>query len=133
MTLKELSRLYRLNREIEEERERLYRLRELFEKPSGAPLSTMHGGGVVNRTERYIALIDELERRIAENICEALAERIRLEKYISSIPESYIRQIFRLRFVDGRSWNAVARKMGGGNTASSVKMACYRYIKSSNE
>ncbi len=129
MTLKELSRLYRLNREIEEERERLYRLRELFEKPSGAPLSDAHGGAVVNRTERYIALIDELERQIAANICDALAERIRLEKYIASVPESYIRQIFRLRFIDGRSWNAVARKMGGGNTADSVKKMCYRYLK----
>lgn len=129
MTLKELSRLYRLNREIEEERERLYRLRELFEKPSGAPLSTMHGGGVANRTERYIALIDELERRIAENICDALAERIRLEKYIASIPESYIRQIFRLRFIDGRSWSAVACKMGGGNTADACRKAAIRYLE----
>lgn len=128
MTLKELSRLYHLNREIERERERLRCLRELFEKPSGSGLSGAHGNTCENRTERYIALIDELEHRINQNICDALAERIRLEKYIASIPESFIRQIFRLRFIDGRSWNAVARKMGGGNTADACRKSVIRYL-----
>lgn len=53
-----------------------------------------------------------------------------LERYISEISDSLMRQIFTYRFVNGLSWDQVAAKIGG-NTGGSVKKMCYRYLKKS--
>lgn len=132
MTLKELSQLYYLNREIEADKERLGRLRELASSPSGPNLSGMPGGGSYeNRLERYVAEIIDLEAIISAKITQCLHERNRLERYIADIPESYLRQVFTLRFINGLSWDQVAFSIGG-TTADAARMACNRYIKKSN-
>lgn len=56
-----------------------------------------------------------------------------IEDYISSIDDSLVRQIVRLRFIDGLSWTAVAHRIGGGNTENSVKVVFHRYLKSCND
>ena len=130
MTLKELSQLYHLNREIEQDKERLQRLRALVESPSGPNLTDTPGGGSnENRLERYMAEIVDLEAIISAKITQCLHERSRLERYIADIPESYLRLIFTLRFVNGLSWNQVAFSIGG-TTADAARMACKRYIES---
>lgn len=40
-----------------------------------------------------------------------LREQERVERYITAIPDSRLRQIFRLRFVQGYSWQQVAGAM----------------------
>ena len=52
----------------------------------------------------------------------------KLIDYITDIPDSQIRQIFNLRFIDGYKWNTVADIVGGGNTEDSIKKAVYRYL-----
>lgn len=132
MTLKELSQLYYLNREIEMDQERLEELRAKASAPGspnydGMPKSPSYE----NRLERYIAEIVDLENIINLKIQQCLIERKRLERYISEIPDSLTRQIFTLRFINGLSWLQVAYNIGGNNTEQSVKMICYRYIKNS--
>lgn len=134
MTLKELSQLYYLNREIKRDQERLEQLRARVSAPGspnydGVPKSP----SFENRLERYIAEIVDLEAIIQAKITQCLHERARLERYIAEIPDSLTRQIFQLRFINGLTWVQIAFSVGGGNTEGSVKMICYRYIKKSNE
>lgn len=134
MTLKELSQLYYLNREIEADQQRLEALRSRASSPSGPNLTGMPGGGSYeNRLERYIAEIVDLEGIISAKITQCLHERNRLERYIADIPDSLTRQIFTLRFINGLSWLQVAFSIGGGNTEGGVKMICYRYIDAENK
>lgn len=133
MTLRELSQLYYLNREIEEEKERLEKLRIQSQKPPGTPLSGTHGSTSGSRTEQYVSAISALEALLSEKMHRRIIERDRLERYIAEIPDSLTRQIFRLRFVECRNWIQIARKIGGGHTDASVKMICYRYIKSAKK
>lgn len=133
MTLKELSQLYYLNREIEMDKERLERLRALVSSPSRPNLSGMPAGGSYeNRLERYIAEIVDLEAIISAKVTRCMYERNRLERYIADIPDSLTRQIFTLRFINGLPWSQVASSVGGGNTEGSVKMICHRYIDAEN-
>ena len=132
MTLKELSQLYYLNREIEMDRQRLEELRAEASAPApgspscdGMPKSPKYK----NLTERYVAEIIDLEAIIQAKITQCLHERNRLERYIAEIPDCLTRQIFTLRFINGLSWLHVAHSIGGGNTEQSVKMICYRYIR----
>lgn len=130
MTLHELSQLYYLNNEIKQERERLRELRSKAQSPSVSRLSDSPArtGNVSSRTERYAQQIAQLEAVIEQKLLCRLREQIRLELYIADIPDSLTRQIFTLRFVKCYTWAKIASVVGG-NTESSVKMICYRYLK----
>lgn len=134
MTLKELSQLYYLNREIEMDKERLEALRARASAPGspnydGMPKSPSYE----NRLERYIAEIVDLEAIISAKITQCQHERNRLERYIADIPDSNLRMIFTLRFINGLSWVQLAFSIGGDCTADGARMACNRYIKKTND
>ena len=59
----------------------------------------------------------------------AFAEYDRLMRWIEDIPDEYTRRVFLLRFDEGLTWDAVAARLGGGNSADGVKKTCYRYIE----
>ncbi len=132
MTLKELSQLYYLDREIELDRERLAELRADLMNPKipsydGMPKSPNPDPAM----ERCVAEIADLEAIIQAKIEQRVYERSRLERYISDIPDSLTRQIFTLRFVEGLTWEQIAAKTGGYNTAKNCSNICYRYIRQS--
>lgn len=129
MTLNELSQLYWLTREIEADRRRLQELEQKASAPSsvnlsGAPRINREVSSVELMAERIVELKNAIQKKQEKNI----AERIRLERYISEIPDSYLRQTFYYRFVLGLSWRQVAFRLGGGNTADGVRKACRRYL-----
>lgn len=129
MTLKELSQLYYLNREIEMDQRRLREL-EARALPGAQVITGMpHGSGVADIVGRYAAEIADLRGIIEAKHQQCLYERSRLERYIAGIDDSLLRQIFTYRFVNGLPWLQVAACIGGGNTADSVRVACNRYIE----
>lgn len=129
MTVKELSQLYYLNREIEMDKRRLEEL-EAKLQPGGQSLSGMpRGNGAADKLGIYVAEIADLRDIIEEKHRRCLLERRRLERFIAGINDSLVRQVFTYRFVDGLPWEQVAEHIGGGNTAGGVKKICYRFIK----
>ncbi|HCD91362.1 MAG TPA: hypothetical protein DEQ52_06705 [Ruminococcaceae bacterium] len=129
MTLKELSQLYYLDREIELDRERLAELRANLLCPRSPNYDGMpRNPNPEPALARCIAEITDLEAIIQAKIEQRIYERARLERYISDIPDSLTRQIFTLRFIEGLTWEDVADKVGGHNTGYSVKKICYRFI-----
>lgn len=132
MTLKELSQLYYLDREIELDRERLAELRANLLCPRSPDYDGMpRNPNPENALERCVAEIVDLEDVIRAKIEQRIYERARLERYISDIPDSLTRQIFTLRFIEGLTWEDVAAKAGGNNTAKNCSNICYRYIRQS--
>lgn len=128
MTLKELSQLYYLNREIEMDKRRLQEL-EVKAVSCIASLSGMpHGTGVSDRVGRYAADIVDLKGIIEAKLQQCIYERNRLERYIATIDDSLTRQIFTYRFINGLPWEQVAACIGGDNNAGSVRMICYRHL-----
>lgn len=114
MTVKKLSQLYYLNREIKMDKRRLHRMEACARnEPVG----------------KASAEAADLRGIIEAKHQQCLYERNRLERYISSIDDSLLRQIFTYRFVNGLSWAQVAAHIGGGNTEGGVKMLCYRYLR----
>lgn len=134
MTLKELSQLYYLNREIERDQERLEKLRASASAPGAPNYDGMtKSPSFENRLERYIAEIVDLEAIIQAKITQCLHERARLERYIAEIPDSLTRQIFQLRFINGLTWVQIAFSVGGGNTEEGVRKRVYRYLEQENK
>lgn len=134
MTLKELSQLYYLNREIERDQERLEELRAKASAPGAPNYDGMpKSPSFENRLERYIAEIVDLEAIIQAKITQCRHERNRLERYIAEIPDSLTRQIFQLRFINGLTWLQIAFSVGGGNTEEGVRKRVYRYLEQENK
>ena len=128
MTLKDLSQLYYLNREIEMDTERLARL-EAKTLPGIQILTGMpKAPGTADKTAQYAAEISDLRGIIETKQRQCIYERSRLERYIADIPDSLTRQIFTLRFVNGLRWDQVSACIGGGNMADSCRMAVRRYL-----
>ena len=129
MTLQELSQLYWLNREIELD---VRRLRELQERalPGSQVIAGMpHALGVTDRVGEYAAEIADLQGIISAKYQQCLYERSRLERYISGIDDSLLRQIFTYRFINGLPWRQVAACIGGGNTEDGCRKAVKRYLE----
>lgn len=110
MTLRELNQMRYLAKEIRFNEQRLRKLERSLEVDIDDP--TLY----------------DIRKRIAERIRRCTVEWERIERYVDTVDDSYIRIIMTLRFVDGLSWRAVAAKVGGGNTDDSVKKAVYRYL-----
>lgn len=124
MTLRELSQLYYLQREVEQEERRVRKLREKATKITAR--GNPSAGCFVDKTA-IAADIADCETLMWAKINEMVIITKRLTAYIHDIDDSLTRQIFELRFIDGKSWNEVADECGG--TESSVKKTCYRYLK----
>ena len=162
MTIKELSKLYNLNREVEMTQKRLAdleweiqrdedRLRSLEAKygsissPSydGMPKSPSYGNRIENEVAELLDLRDLITRKKAlRSECAmtihaqeilCLTERSRLERYIADLPDSLLRMIFTLRFISGLTWAQVSEHIGMHTTEDSVKKQCYRYLNEQNK
>lgn len=134
MTIKELSQLYHLNREIEMDKHRLDELELLASSPKAQNLDGMpHAPGYGDALARCVAEIVDLKAIISAKQQQCIYERNRLERYISSIPDSLTRQIFALRFINGLNWHQTAMHVGGGNTDESVRKRVYRYLQSTSD
>ena len=131
MTFHELSQLYYLEREIKSDWERLASLTERVCSPSAPSLTGMPGGGkgsVRQRIPEVLGEIEKVENQIRKNILLREREKVKLEQYISGIPDSLTRQIFTLRFIECRSWTQIALRVGGGNTEEGVRKRVQRYL-----
>lgn len=124
VTLRELSQLRSLRREIRLDTERLTRLdRSLY--PSSYLPRSRYGPPDSGELSRLTA---EIRQVIAAKRERCIRERLRLERYIASVDDSLVRMAMTLRFLDGMHWRAVAVRIGGGNTEDSVKKMVYRYL-----
>lgn len=127
MTTKELAQLYYLNREIEQDKQRLTELEaaatSITPKITGLP----HVAGITDKTAIAAAIAD-LRELVQAKQMQCIAEHKRLLHYINSIDDSLTRQIISLRHINGLSWRQVAFHIGGGNTEAGVKMAYKRFM-----
>ena len=159
MTVKELSKLYHLNREVALNRKQLEKLEADFAEAeralaelratmgdcsAPAPSDESHGGQVSSPVENVVLRLcqmeSELERKrsailnlqiaISTRQTLCLLEQQRLEEYINGIDDSLLRQIFTHRFVNGCSWEEVAQEVWDGGRGETARMLCYRYLKS---
>ena len=112
MTMQELYQLRDLRREIRMDEERLAemetRATHITQTLSGMPA----GGGDGKKLEREAVAIADLRSLLEDKRARCQSQLLQLERYIQSIPDSLTRQIFTLRFAEGKSWAKVAETIG---------------------
>ncbi len=143
MTMKELSQLTYLTREIEQQQQRLaYLINSKGKWRQHDCVQTSNGPGNTKRIEWIFSLpesrmdnpfydeIQMLRKDLRRNMSKCLRERRRLEKYIGEVDDSEMRQLLVLRFVTGLSWSQVAFNMGEDGDGSTQRKKVERYLKS---
>ncbi len=129
MTLKELNELDDIIKLISRTKDKLMKV-ELSLYPGGINYDGMpKSPAYKNKMESLMTEKISLEKRL-ENLN---MERIRREEYIANITDYHIRLIIELHFVDKLTWRQVAQRIGGNNTADSVRMLCKRYVENSEK
>ncbi|MEG0751381.1 MAG: hypothetical protein RR998_09465 [Oscillospiraceae bacterium] len=112
ITVRELSQLRYLKREIALDRRRLIALKSYASYGKQRQESVQGGVGVSDRTGTCGCEIAYLSEMISQNIRRAICELLRLQSVINDIGDSETRQIFFERYVRGKSWLAVSFELG---------------------
>lgn len=130
MTVKEMSQLYYLNREIEHLQRQLEELECLAEGTTQMITGMPHGSGTSDKVGRYAVRIADLRSMIDNRKARCWNELNRLNAYIDGVEDSLTRQILTLRYVNGLSWQQVADSVGGGISSDGVRKIQQRYLSS---
>ena len=128
MTKKELSQLYYLNREIEEQQRRLTELEAGAISCNATITGMTKASGVSDKIAKYAVEIADLKALLDLNLKKCFYELNRLNRYINSIDDSQIRIILALRYINGLSWRQVAFSIGGGKSEDGVRKAHERFL-----
>lgn len=112
MTKHELSQLYHINREIELLKRQLSELETTAENTTTSITGLPRGNDMSDKVGKYATEIADLKSLIEVNMRRCYYELNRLNKYINSIKDSEMRQILRLRYINGMSWQQVACSIG---------------------
>jgi len=72
-----------------------------------------------------------------DKLCKVLVERkvkceqlkIKIEEFISGIPDSITRQVFQYRYIDGLSWQAIAYRIGRHDESYPRKVVHDKYLE----
>ncbi|MEG1256885.1 RNA polymerase subunit sigma-24 [Clostridium sp.] len=71
-----------------------------------------------------------LQRKLIKRKEKLLQLQEEANEFISNVEDSLVRQAITLKYIDGMSWENIARKMGSNTTPDSIRMAVNRYMKS---
>lgn len=78
-------------------------------------------------SDRRAALIEQ-EARAKRILAESASDKAYFEVILDSCPDRQIEQILRLRYQKQYDWRAIAQRLGGGNSAESVRKRACRYL-----
>ncbi len=129
MTKKELSQLYYLKKEIKEQQRRLKELEILATNCTVKVTGLPNGDGVSDKIANYATEIADLKSLLDLNLKKCFYELNRLDRFIQSIDDAFIRQTVLYRFEKNMSWSQIARTLGGNNKPESIRKKLYRYLK----
>jgi len=132
MTKKELSQLYYLNREIEEQQRRLAELETVATSCTATITGLPRTNNVSDKLAMYAVEIVDLKALLDLNLKKCFYELNRLNHYIQSVDDSQMRMILSLRYINGFSWRQIAFSIGGVNTEDGVRMLHNRFLEKNN-
>ena len=128
MTIQDLQQLFYLNKLIDHEKERLDDLRSTLDLKSPALTDMPKAPGAKDKIGDIMPAIVDQEKEIEQNLKNYAKKRKELTDYINRAPNTRLKMIMILRFVEQKSWQEIADEIGGKETEYSVKHTLYRYL-----
>ena len=133
MTIKELYSLWYIEQEIKEYELKIVELREMATNITPNYTGMPSGSNVSDKVGKAAQAVIDYINLLEDAIQQKIEQSIKINAFILDIDDAQLRQIMYLRFVKRMSWQAVAMRIGGGNSADGVRMRCNRYVKNINK
>lgn len=109
MTAKEFLQQYRnADREINAKLDDIHHLRETAVKVTEVLTPDKIQASRENRMEAIVAKIVDMEREVDEKIDQLQEIKKQVESAIVSVPEARCRDVLRLRYINGMTWEKIA-------------------------
>lgn len=125
MTIKELSKYYYINLELNKIENRIKELESTIissSKISEIMVDSSHNGDPVSQyAEKHLKLITKYVSQ-KEKLID---EEIKLNNYIQKVDDIEVRNIIRLRFLELKSWDDVGKEMICDRTTAYKKLINY--------
>ena len=129
MTKKELSQLYYLKKEIKEQQKRIKELETTATSCSSKIDGLPNGEGINDKIGNYAVQIADLKSLLDLNLKKCFYELNRLNRYIQSVENSQMRMILTLRYINGLTWQQIAKTMGTAGDGSTERKKHDRFLK----
>ena len=84
---------------------------------------------IVNFKIEGLAPTDKLCKVLVERKVKCEQLKIKIEEFISGIPDSITRQVFQYRYIDGLSWQAIAYRIGRHDESYPRKVVHDKYLE----
>lgn len=97
-------------------------------KSSKYPPYTKHKITLIGENERLVKQLEEYKNTLTNSACNLLAIEQECELFISELPTSRLRRIFRYRYLEQYSWRKTAYVIGGNATERSVRAEHDRFF-----
>jgi len=134
MDIKDLQQHYRVKKEVERTSQKLTNLQK------SATYNTAKGSSnfapyqervftVTGVSGRNKKAYNEYKRILEERLEELRNNILEVERFISSVTSSEIRQIIDCRYIQGLSWVATSKRVYGDPSENRARMALNRYLK----
>ena len=104
------------------DKKQLMQLRQLKREIENASQRLLH----IKRSRKGL---DKLYEQLEHKRMQCIIKTVQIEKFINSIDDSLLRQIFELRYVEGCTWAKVAALTGGYYSEDYVRIKHDRYLK----
>ncbi len=130
-----LEQLYDVRKEVSELTGKINKLepdgivKDYVYKSSKYPPYTKHKVTLVAENPRLVKQLEEYRNILSRSACELLEIQLECEKFISQLPTSRLRRIFRYRYIEQFSWRKIAYVIGGDATAESTRKEHDRFFK----
>ena len=128
MTKKMLQQIRRYDNELKLLRRHLAALEESMGISSPNLAGLPRGSRISKPTEQQAVILADTIMKIRTLEERIQVERDRVWEYILTIPDTPMRQIVILRFIDGKSWFKVSEGIGGDATEDGCRKAFERYF-----
>lgn len=84
---------------------------------------------IVAENPKLVAQLEKYKDLLTKSACNLLAIEQECELFISQLPTSRLRRIFRYRYLEQYSWRKIAYLIGGDATADSLRMEHKRFFE----
>lgn len=90
---------------------------------------TKHKVVLSAENKRLVKILEKYKNNLNKTTCELLKIEAECEQFISEMPDSRLRRIFRYRYFEQYSWRKIAYAIGGRATPDSVRMEHNRFFE----
>lgn len=125
MTIQELSKYHNIKTEIKQIEDNIYEIETTMigsSKITGMPSTS---NGTDSPTERIGIKLAQLRTKLVSKQESLLDEAHKIEDFLTTVEDAEIRVIIRERFLEGKTWNDVSKKIIADRSTPYYKLKKY--------